>query len=73
MRKEKALIGLLRSLVDLLTEESTRNPEPSRKLIPCYQSLKGRIKHKSTASMHLFQRRGKHTQTKIRCATGVAR
>ena len=27
MRKEKALIGLLRSLVDLLVEESARNPE----------------------------------------------
>lgn len=32
MRKEKALIGLLRSLVDLLTEESARNPEFSSKL-----------------------------------------
>ena len=32
MRKEKALIGLLRSLVDLLTEESARNPEFPRKL-----------------------------------------
>jgi hypothetical protein len=27
MRKEKALIGLLRGLVDLLAEESARNPE----------------------------------------------
>ncbi|MEJ1958995.1 MAG: hypothetical protein WDM70_05670 [Nitrosomonadales bacterium] len=32
MRKEKALIGLLHSLVDLLTEESARNPEFSSKL-----------------------------------------
>lgn len=32
MRKEKALIGLLRGLVDLLTEESARNPEFSSKL-----------------------------------------
>jgi len=32
MRKEKALIGLLRSLVNLLTEESARNPEFSSKL-----------------------------------------
>ena len=32
MRKEKALIGLLRSLVDLLAEESARNPEFSSKL-----------------------------------------
>ncbi len=32
MRKEKALIGLLSSLVDLLTEESARNPEFSSKL-----------------------------------------
>jgi hypothetical protein len=27
MRKEKALIGLLRGLADLLVDESTRNPE----------------------------------------------
>lgn len=32
MRKEKALIALLRGLVDLLTEESNRNPEFARKL-----------------------------------------
>lgn len=32
MRKEKALVGLLRGLVDLLTEESARNPEFSNKL-----------------------------------------
>ena len=32
MRKEKALIGLLHSLVNLLTEESARNPEFSSKL-----------------------------------------
>lgn len=32
MRKEKALIGLLRGLVDLLTEESARNPDFSSKL-----------------------------------------
>lgn len=32
MRKEKALIGLLRGLVDLLAEESARNPEFSTKL-----------------------------------------
>jgi hypothetical protein len=32
MRKEKALTNLLRSLVDLLTEESARNPEFSVKL-----------------------------------------
>lgn len=32
MRKEKALIGLLRSLVNLLTEESARNPGFSSKL-----------------------------------------
>lgn len=32
MRKEKALIGLLSSLVDLLNEESARNPEFSSKL-----------------------------------------
>lgn len=32
MRKEKALIGLLRGLVDLLAEESARNPEFSSKL-----------------------------------------
>ena len=31
MRKEKTLIGLLRSLVDLLTKESARNPEFSSK------------------------------------------
>lgn len=32
MRKEKALIGLLRGLVGLLAEESARNPEFSSKL-----------------------------------------
>lgn len=32
MRKEKALIGLLHGLVDLLAEESARNPEFSAKL-----------------------------------------
>ena len=32
MRKEKALINLLSSLVDLLAEESARNPEFSSKL-----------------------------------------
>ena len=32
MRKEKALIGLLRNLADLLIEESARNPEFSSKL-----------------------------------------
>lgn len=32
MRKEKALVGLLRGLVDLLAEESARNPEFSNKL-----------------------------------------
>ena len=32
MRKEKALIGLLRGLVYLLAEESERNPEFSNKL-----------------------------------------
>jgi hypothetical protein len=32
MRKEKALVGLLRGLVDLLAEESARNPEFSTKL-----------------------------------------
>lgn len=32
MRKEKALIRLLSSLIDLLTEESARNPEFSSKL-----------------------------------------
>jgi hypothetical protein len=46
MRKEKTLIGLLRGLVDLLAEESARNPEfaskvdtllselPERKAVP---------------------------------------
>lgn len=32
MRKEKALIGLLRGLVELLAEESSRNPEFASKL-----------------------------------------
>lgn len=32
MRKEKTLIGLLRSLVDLLAEESARNPEFASKV-----------------------------------------
>lgn len=32
MRKEKALIGLLRDLVELLAEESSRNPEFASKL-----------------------------------------
>lgn len=32
MRKEKALIGLLHGLVDLLAEESARNPDFSAKL-----------------------------------------
>ncbi len=32
MRKEKALIDLLRGLVDLLSEEAARNPEFSSKL-----------------------------------------
>jgi len=32
MRKEKALIGLLRGLVDLLAEESTRNQDFASKL-----------------------------------------
>ena len=32
MRKEKALVGLLRGLVDLLAEESARNPEFSSML-----------------------------------------
>lgn len=32
MRKEKALIGLLRGMVDLLADESARNPEFSSKL-----------------------------------------
>lgn len=32
MRKEKALISLLRGLVDLLAEESSRNPQFSHKL-----------------------------------------
>lgn len=32
MRKEKALVGLLRGLVDLLAEESARNPKFSNKL-----------------------------------------
>ena len=32
MRKEKALIGLLRGLVELLAEEATRNPEFSKQL-----------------------------------------
>ena len=32
MRKEKALIGLLRGIVELLAEESARNPELANKL-----------------------------------------
>jgi hypothetical protein len=32
MRKEKALIGLLRGLVDLLADESARNPEFATKM-----------------------------------------
>lgn len=32
MRKEKALIGLLRGLVDLVAEQSARNPEFASKL-----------------------------------------
>ena len=32
MRKEKALIGLLRGLVELLTEESSHNPEFASRL-----------------------------------------
>jgi len=32
MRKEKALIGLLRGLVDLVAEQSARNPEFATKL-----------------------------------------
>ena len=32
MRKEKALIGLLRGLVELIAEETSRNPEFSKKL-----------------------------------------
>ncbi len=45
MRKEKALIGLLRSLVDLLTEESARNPEFSSKL----ESLLSDLPEKKTS------------------------
>ena len=32
MRKEKALISLLKELVDLMSEEAAQNPEFSRKL-----------------------------------------
>lgn len=32
MRKEKALIGMLKGLVELLTQEATRNPEFSKQL-----------------------------------------
>lgn len=32
MRKEKALIGMLRGLVELITQEATRNPEFSKQL-----------------------------------------
>jgi hypothetical protein len=46
MRKEKALIGLLRSLVDLLTEESARNPEFSSKL----ESLLSDLPEKKTSA-----------------------
>jgi hypothetical protein len=44
MRKEKALIDLLRGLVDLLTEESTRNPEFASKLDTLLSDLPERKK-----------------------------
>jgi hypothetical protein len=42
MRKEKALIGLLRGLVDLLAEESARNVEFASKLDTLLSELPGR-------------------------------
>ena len=46
MRKEKALIGLLRGLVELLTEESSRNPEFASKL----DSLLSQLPERKVAS-----------------------
>lgn len=45
MRKEKALIGLLRGLVELLAEESSRNPEFASKL----DSLLSELPERKTA------------------------
>jgi hypothetical protein len=58
MRKEKALIGLLRGLVDLLAEESARNPDFSNKLDDLLSELperKGTSKRaaKITQTVHL--------------------
>jgi hypothetical protein len=44
MRKEKTLISLLRGLVDLLAEESTRNPEFASKLDTLLSDLSERKK-----------------------------
>lgn len=46
MRKEKALVSLLRGLVDLLAEESARNPEFSNKL----DTLLSELPEKKTAT-----------------------
>jgi hypothetical protein len=44
MRKEKALIGLFRGLVDLLANESRRNPEFASKLDTLLSDLRERKK-----------------------------
>ncbi len=51
MRKEKVLIGLLQDLVDLLAEESARNPEFAARIDRLFSDLPKRKKppRKSTA------------------------
>jgi len=55
MRKEKALIDMLRGLVDLLAEEAQRNPDFSSKLDALLAPLSERKTSKKVASARIDQ------------------